>query len=395
LLILASTYPYLCRKEDTKAIIGPQGVQEILSALVSRGLGQVSTVCIGGINSSNIARVYHQSNTPKKKLDGIALVSAIMASEDPEAAAKNLAQYKQVAFEYDKQTTSQTVTSVHETLQKIPNILQKLERTTPLCHNMTNLVVQNIAANVALAVGASPIMSNNSAEAPDLALLGGSLVVNMGTVTSETLAHYIKALQAYNAAKGPVLLDPVGAGATQSRRSAVKQLMAAGYFDVIKGNEGEIKTVGGVHGNQQRGVDSGASTLSLAERAKLVKDIAVREKNVVLMTGTTDVLSNGIHTYAISNGHPYLGGITGSGCTLGTTIASFLAVERNDKLLAALAGILMFEIAAERAAALDTVKGPGTFVPAFLDELNAIKVETASGNAKWLGAAKVQKFDIP
>ncbi|EKG10928.1 Hydroxyethylthiazole kinase [Macrophomina phaseolina MS6] len=241
-------------------------------------------------------------------------------------------------------------------------------------------------------------MSNNGLEAPDLARLGGSLVVNMGTVTPEGVSNYAYALRAYNAVGGPVVLDPVGAGATQQRREAVKSLLAAGYFDVIKGNENEVNTVFAVNSPggqlpQQRGVDSGASNSSLEEKAKVVEELARREKNIVVMTGAVDVLSDGSTTLAIRNGHEYLGAITGSGCTLGTTIAAFLAAAKGEKLVAALAAVLMYEIAAERAAAREDVKGPGTFVPAFLDELYRIKKETTEGDSVWLEAAKVEKIE--
>ncbi|KAI0578408.1 ThiM Hydroxyethylthiazole kinase sugar kinase family [Pyrenophora tritici-repentis] len=251
---------------------------------------------------------------------------------------------------------------------------------TPLSHNMTNLVVQNFAANVALAIGASPIMANYGLEAPDLARLQGGLVVNMGTVTPDGLLNYAQAVAAYNAAGGPIVFDPVGAGATSIRRDAVKTLMSAGYFDLIKGNEREILTVAKTSGleirlpseegqDQQRGVDSGTALLNLTQRASLVAHLAARERNIILMTGATDIISDGTRTYAIANGHEYLGLITGSGCTLGTTLSAYLAANPGDKLMAAVAGLLHFEIAAERAAAREEVRGPGTFVPAFLDEL--------------------------
>ncbi len=146
-------------------------------------------------------------------------------------------------------------------------------------------------------------MANYGAEATDLSALDGALVINMGTVTPDGLTNYLLALRAYNTRGGPVLLDPVGAGATQLRRDAVKTLMAGGYFDVIKGNEGEIKTVAGESGMQQRGVDSGSSMLTGTDKARLVRRLAARERNVVLMSGMTDYLSDGERTYAISNGH--------------------------------------------------------------------------------------------
>lgn len=236
-------------------------------------------------------------------------------------------------------------------------------------------------------------MSNNGAEAVDLAALKGALVINMGTLNPD-LSNYQSALQAYNHAGGPVVFDPVGAGATAIRRDAVKQLMRGGFFDLIKGNEGEIQTVWGQATSQQHGVDSGPSGSSELDKARLARNVAAREHNVVLMTGSIDYLSDGDRTYAIHNGHELLGRITGSGCTLGTTIAAFLATHRDDKLLAALAGILMFEIAAENAASRDYVKGPGTFVPVFLDELYSLYCQCANGKDDWCSKAKVEAVDV-
>ena len=234
-------------------------------------------------------------------------------------------------------------------------------------------------------------MSLSGAEAPSLAALNGSLVINMGTATPNLITEYTLALRAYNATGNPVLLDPVGAGATPLRKEALRTLIHAGYFTVIKGNENEIATAWGQVSVVQKGVDSGASTSNAYEKASLVQKLAQREGNVALMTGVTDYLSDGTRTYAIANGHRYLGQITGSGCTLGTTIAAVCAVQRDDFLLATLAGVLLFEVAAERAAGRGDVKGPGSFVPAFLDELNAVANEPmVTKDWGWLRRAKVE-----
>lgn len=381
-------------KENSKSIIGVSGLQSILESL-SKSYPAVKTVCIGGINAKNCQRVLYQSSTPNKRLDGIAIVSAIMAATDPQKAASDLVHLVATPPPFAAQvpSTAQEL-SASNIPSKVVELTKKLAAKKPLCHNMTNLVVQNFAANVALAVGASPIMSNNSLEAADLAALGGSLVINMGTTTPEMRANHLGSLAAYNAVGGAVLLDPVGAGATEQRREGVKALMKGGYFDVIKGNEGEIRTVSGAAGVKQHGVDSGASALSLQQRAKLVKEVAARERNVILMTGSTDIVSDGQRTFAVSNGHALLGEITGSGCTLGTTIASYLAVEKSDKLLAVLAGLLHYEIAGERAAARkESVRGPGSFIPAFIDELYLIKQESIAGDGKWAEAAQVNVID--
>ncbi|KXH30757.1 hydroxyethylthiazole kinase [Colletotrichum simmondsii] len=396
-------------KENTKHIIGTAGLRTILTELAAAGhLPGVKTVCIGGLNPSNIQRVLYQSANPDASsptsLDGVALVSAIVAAKDPESASRNLLELVKTSPSYRSITSSASGSTsdasaspvdVDNLLAKIPSVITRVATTSPLSHNMTNLVVQNFAANVALAVGASPIMANYGQEAPDLARLGGSLVVNMGTVTPDGIANYLLALSAYNAARRPVVFDPVGAGATSIRRNAVKTILAGGYLDLIKGNEGEIKTVWGEGTlEQQKGVDS-SSTLSPAQKAKLVRDLAKRERNVVLMTGKTDYLSDGSRTLAVDNGHELLGQITGTGCVLGTTVSAMLAAWADeDKLLAVLAGLLHFEIAAERAAVRADVQGPGTFVPAFIDELARVRRVTVEGDLTWLQGAKVKAVDV-
>lgn len=124
-------------------------------------------------------------------------------------------------------------------------------------------------------------MSQDGDEAADLSSLGGCLILNMGTVQSQTLENYVQALKAYNTVGGPVVFDPVGAGATELRRCAVKHLMASGYFDIIKGNESEIKTVYGDLAVQQKGVDSARSSDTIIEKALLVKRVGRRISNPI------------------------------------------------------------------------------------------------------------------
>lgn len=396
-------------KKNTKEIIGVNGIRKILSYLDEAGdrSRSVKTVCIGGVNASNVQRVIHQLYAPHstsskpKTIDGVAIVSAIVGAKDPKEASSHLQQLIKSTPPFSK--SSDPVFWLEKNEDEIASRIKTADKATaavhsrsPLSHNMTNLVVQNFAANVALAIGASPIMANYGEEATDLSRLGGALVVNMGTVTPEGLLNYKKAITAYNAAGGPIVLDPVGAGATRVRRDALSQLLGAGYFDLIKGNEREIMAVARASGftlddsSQQRGVDSGDSLFSLEQRAYLVSRIALRERNVVLMTGATDVVSDGVRTYAISNGHAYLGKITGSGCTLGTTLSAYLAAWPQDKLHAAIAAILHYEVAAEYAARREDVKGPGTFVPAFIDELFARGGLVSEGKESWGKDAKVE-----
>ncbi|KAK0621378.1 Hydroxyethylthiazole kinase family-domain-containing protein [Bombardia bombarda] len=376
-------------KKNAKSIIGTAGVRGILDAM--RGYGHsVKTVCIGGINESNLQRIVFQSNSYHKKLDGVAVVSAIIASADPQAAAQGLLSLFRTPPPYQGTTAEEEkkASGVFGMLDLAPSIIKAIHMCTPLSHNMTNLVVQNFAANVALAVGASPIMANYGEEAPDLCKLGGSLVINMGTVTPDGLDNYLKALRAYNQVGQPVVFDPVGAGATAVRRAAVKTIMSNGYLDVIKGNEGEINTVFGDDGTQQRGVDS-SNALDATQKAKLALKLAYREKNVVVMTGQTDFVSDHERTFTIQNGHQYLSMVTGTGCVLGTAISAAVAVYPDDKLAATIAAMLHFEIAAELAAERPDVQGPGTFVPAFIDELHKIRQAAARDDTAWLKRAKL------
>jgi thiamine-phosphate diphosphorylase / hydroxyethylthiazole kinase len=160
------------------------------------------------VNVSNIGRIFLESGTAGKNLSGVAVVSAIMAAPNPETAAREILGLLRTLPPLRRNL--QGILSANDVVAVTPAIIKAIHHLNPLSHNMTNLVVQNFAANVALAVGASPIMSNYGAEAEDLARLGGALVINMGTVTPQALENYIEALKTYNAVGQPIVLDPVG-----------------------------------------------------------------------------------------------------------------------------------------------------------------------------------------
>ncbi|KAH8724343.1 Hydroxyethylthiazole kinase family-domain-containing protein [Phaeosphaeriaceae sp. PMI808] len=393
---------YATNTKNTKSIIGINGIRKILQYLntADESSQKVKTVCIGGVNLSNTQRLIYQLHAPSspsaapKSIDGIAVVSAIVGAIDPKEASVHFRQLLRALppWEVHHARPHFWLEKEEDEIAHILSCAQKatkaVQDTRPISHNMTNLVVQNFAANVALCIGASPIMANYGEEATDLASLGGALVINTGTVTPDGILNYKKAIKAYNLVGGPIILDPVGAGATKVRKQALHDLMNTSYFDVIKGNEREVLAVAQASGftlsatTQQRGVDSGDALYSLDQRAYLVSRIALRERNVVLMTGATDVVSDGVRTYAVSNGHAFLGVITGSGCALGTTLSAYVAANPADKLMAVLAGLLHYEVAAEIAGERKYPGfkgGPGTFVPAFLDELYETGARVAAG----------------
>jgi thiamine-phosphate diphosphorylase/hydroxyethylthiazole kinase len=397
-------------KKNTKDIIGINGIRKILRYLggADETSRNIKTVCIGGINASNIQRVLFQlyapsGPSPPKTIDGVALVSAIIGAQDVRHATSHLKDLIATPPPFATSRKDTTETSDNSNIiEAIIPAIQAVHFKSPLSHNMTNLVVQNLSANIALAVGASPIMSNNGVEASDLAKLGGGLVINMGTATPDALTNHRKAIEAYNAVGGPILLDPVGAGATNARKEALAFLLASGYFDLIKGNEREIMAVARASGflldgaSQQRGVDSGDSLFTIPQKAYIVSRIAARERSIILMTGAIDVISDGTRTLTIANGHKYLGMVTGSGCALGTTISAYMAANPGDKLSAAVAGILHYEVAAEKAAQRDDVKGPGTFIPAFIDELYLRRMDIVEGRLAWIHMNKFASVtDVP
>lgn len=184
-------------------------MRDILAAIDESGYS-VPTVCIGGINQSNVQHTLEQTITSSgRKLDGVAVVSVIMASPEPARAASDIGTtIRDVA----RRTTAGLAPPKIMGAGPYANqeVVKSVRDHRPISHNMTNLVVQNFAANVALAIGASPIMSSYGEEASDLSKLGGALVINMGTVNPDGLANYLKALQAYNEAGRPVVFDPVG-----------------------------------------------------------------------------------------------------------------------------------------------------------------------------------------
>lgn len=365
---------------------------DILNSIDKAG-HHIPAVGIGGIKLSNAHQIMSETNISPVGLNGVAVVSAIVAAEDPTTAARDI--LREVRKTTPSSPQAPPPTNHHSQLISLfPSVLQAVQNSNPITHNMTNLVVQNFAANVALSVGASPIMANYGEEASDLARLGGALVINMGTVTPEGLKNYLQALAAYNAAGRPVVLDPVGVGATSVRKNACREILAGGRVDVIKGNEGEIKTVfnlvmgAGEKGEQQRGVDS-SSMLTGEEKVDIARKLAERLGNIVVLTGKTDYVSDGTRTVAVENGHEILGRVTGTGCVLGTTISAMLAAYPEDKCAAVVAGVCYFEIAAEGAMGKASVKGPGTFVPAFLDELVEMRERNAAGDQGWLQRVKL------
>ncbi|OKL37308.1 hydroxyethylthiazole kinase [Domibacillus mangrovi] len=255
-------------------------------------------------------------------------------------------------------------------------LLERVRKNKPLVHNLTNTVVTNFTANGLLALGASPVMADAVEEAADMAKIASAVVLNIGTLTASKVDAMILAGKAANEAGVPVLFDPVGAGATLYRTESAKRILAEVNVDILRGNAGEIAVLCG-QSVQVKGVDGGgnANVRHLAKEAEKMLGVTC------VITGAEDVVA-GNESFIVRNGDPILTSVTGTGCLLGSVIASFCAVEKNYAKAAASA-LIFYGVAAERAVETSGPNRPGTFAAAFLNELSLTGREEINQQAKW------------
>jgi hydroxyethylthiazole kinase len=240
----------------------------------------------------------------------------------------------------------------------------RVRERAPLVHQITNYVVMNFTANVTLALGAQPVMSHAPQEQEEMQGFASALVLNIGTLEDAWIESMLRAGKEATKRGTPIVLDPVGAGATRLRTDTARRILEETNVAVLRGNAGEILAVAGDAG-QVRGVDSLAKTEDVIDVARA---IAKDRKVIVAMTGVVDVVTDGSQVFAIENGHAIMGRVTGTGCASTTAVASFVAVATpEERCLAAASALAVFGRAGEIAA--DASRGPGSFVPAFLDAL--------------------------
>lgn len=254
-------------------------------------------------------------------------------------------------------------------------LLARVREARPLVHHITNTVTQNDVANATLAIGAAPVMAQAPEEVEAMVAQARALVLNMGTPTVERVETMLRAARRANAVEIPIVLDPVGAGATPFRTAQIERLLSEARVACIRGNIGEIAALAGRPG-AVRGVDA----LEAGGGAELPAALAVRRRCAVAATAAVDVVTDGTRLVRLAHGHPWLRQITGSGCMATACIGAFAAVEA-DALAAAVAGLACFEIAAEQAA--KTAAGPGSFHVALFDALAALDPATVAARGAW------------
>ena len=248
--------------------------------------------------------------------------------------------------------------------------LDQIATTKPLIHQITNVVVTNDSANLTLGFGALPVMAYAPQEAAEMAAISQALVLNIGTLSEEEIAAMLLAGQAAGEKGIPIVLDPVGAGATRFRTESALRLLRELPVTVLRGNRGEIGAL--VGSGEVRGVEATGSEdpRQVAAAARAAFGV------VVAVTGPTDVVAGPERTYLVHNGSPLLAMITGSGCMATATIGIF-ATAGDDPALQTALGLATYGLAAERAAAGDP--GPGTFRSRLLDEVAALHASGTEG----------------
>ena len=253
--------------------------------------------------------------------------------------------------------------------------LRALREAKPLVHQITNYVVMNETANATLALGALPVMAHAREEVEEMVGLAGVLVINIGTLSEHWIDSLLAAGRAASERGIPIVIDPVGAGATRYRTETSKRLLDELDVTVLRGNAGEVATLVGVDA-EVRGVESIAAG---GEPEGLAREAARALGVVGAVTGPVDHVSDGKRVLAVANGHELLAAVTGTGCMSTAITGCFLAAKPNA-LEAAAEALAAFGVAAEDAAS--GAKGPGSFHAALYDGLAALDPDTLDAKAR-------------
>jgi hydroxyethylthiazole kinase len=254
--------------------------------------------------------------------------------------------------------------------------LRVIRERKPLVHQITNYVVMNETANATLALGALPVMAHAREEVEEMVGLAAALVLNIGTLSPHWVEAMIAAGKAANAADIPVVLDPVGAGATRYRTDTAKRILSEVNVTVLRGNQGEVATLVGVAA-EVRGVESIDGG---GDPAELARSAARSLGLVASVTGVVDHVSDGERVLAVANGHELLASVTGTGCMSSALTGGFLAAKPEQPLEAAAEALAAFGVAGEDAAV--DAKGPGSFHVGLYDAIAALDPGTLDARAK-------------
>ena len=254
--------------------------------------------------------------------------------------------------------------------------LRRIREHKPLVHQITNYVVMNETANATLALGALPVMAHAPEEVEEMVGLASALVLNIGTLSSHWVDAMLRAGRAATTRGIPIVLDPVGAGATAFRTETAKRILDEVDVTVLRGNAGEVATLVGVAA-EVRGVESIGAAEDAAELARRAGEMLGL---VASVTGAVDHVSDGRTVLSVSNGDAMLATVTGTGCMSSALTGCFLAAKPDSPLEAAAEALAAFGVAGEDAAR--EAKGPGSFHVGLYDALAALDPATLDGKGR-------------
>lgn len=256
--------------------------------------------------------------------------------------------------------------------EKVKGMLLEIKNKKPLVHHLTNYVTANDCANIVLAIGGSPVMADAIEEVEDMVKIASALVINIGTLNNRTVESMIRASKKANEIGVPVILDPVGVGATPFRKDVALKLIKEVNFSIIRGNMAEIKILSGLEA-LSKGVDSEENDFE--DGKEIAKKLAKSSKSVVAITGVIDYVSDGEKTISIRNGHEMLTKVTGTGCMTTSLIGTYAGVT-DDYLSAAVAGIMSMGIAGEKALEqIVKTYGSGSYKIFIIDQIYKLATE--------------------
>lgn len=265
--------------------------------------------------------------------------------------------------------------------------LENVRKMVPLVHNITNYVTVNDVANVLLACGGSPIMSDDEKDVEDITSICGGLNINIGTLNQCTIPSMFLAGKKANELDHPVLLDPVGAGASKLRTETALKLMEDVKFAVIRGNISEIKTLAFGSGST-KGVDADVADAvteeTLDSSVKFVKELAAKLNCIIAVTGAIDLVADAEKCYVIRNGRKEMGKITGTGCQLSGLMTAYVVANPDNKLEAAAASVMVMGLAGEIGwSRMQEGDGNSTYRNLIIDAIYNMDAETLEKGAKY------------
>ena len=267
------------------------------------------------------------------------------------------------------------------------NMLENVRKNCPLIHNITNYVTVNDCANIVIACGASPIMADDKEEVAEITTICSGLNINIGTLNSRTIASMLIAGKRANELNHPVVLDPVGAGASKLRTETAMQLLQEVKFSVIRGNISEIKTLASGSGTT-KGVDADVADKvtedNLDDVIAFANAFAKKTGAVIAITGAIDIVADSEKAYCIRNGHPMMSSITGTGCQLSAMTAAFVTANPNQLLEATAAAVSAMGYAGEVAySRLTEMDGNATYRNYIIDAIYNMTPEMLKKGAKY------------